>query len=118
MATLQPMGPPSRFVWITTNMCNDIHYCSVATGDKWASKNLPKLTSWDRVNNGVLMLTFDENEGAAGNQIPTILAGNVTSGQYPQDINQHSVLRTIEDVFGLKPLGNAASVTPIQGVVK
>jgi hypothetical protein len=36
MATLQPMGPPSRITWITTNLWNDIRDCSVATGDKWA----------------------------------------------------------------------------------
>jgi phosphatidylinositol-3-phosphatase len=110
--------PPSRFVWITPNMCNDMHDCSVATGDKWASKNLPKLIKWDAANGGVLILTFDENDGSPGNQIPTILAGNVNPGQYGQDIDHYNVLRTIEDVFGVKALGYAVSADPIQGVVK
>jgi acid phosphatase len=111
-------SPPSRFVWITPNMCNDMHDCSIATGDKWASKNLPKLIAWDSTHNGVLILTFDENDGTAGNQIATILAGNVNAGQYSQNINHYNVLRTIEDVFGVPALGNAASATPIQGVIK
>lgn len=111
-------APPSRFVWITPNMCNDMHDCSIATGDKWASKNLPGLINWDVANNGILIITFDENDGTAGNQIPTILAGNVNPGQYSQDITHYSVLRTIEDIFGVKPLANAATATPIQGVVK
>jgi len=110
--------PPSRFVWITPNMCNDMHDCSIATGDTWASENLPNLIAWDAANNGVLIITWDENDGTAGNQIPTILAGNVTPGQYSQDINHYNVLRTIEDIFGVKALGNAASATAIQGVVK
>ena len=110
--------PPSRFVWITPNMCNDMHDCSIGTGDTWASKNLPKLIAWDAANDGVLILTFDENDGSPGNQIPTILAGNVNPGQYGQNINHYNVLRTIEDIFGVKPLGNAGSATPIQGVVK
>lgn len=110
--------PPSRFVWITPNMCNDMHDCSIGTGDKWASKNLPKLIAWDAANDGILILTFDENDGSPGNQIPTILAGNVNPGQYGQNINHYNVLRTIEDIFGVKPLGNAGSATPIQGVVK
>ena len=111
-------APHSRFVWITPNMCNHMHDCSIATGDKWASTNLPKLIAWDTVNDGVLIVTFDENDGTAGNQIPTILAGNVNPGQYPQNINHYGVLRTIENIFRVKPLGNAASATPIQGVIK
>ncbi len=110
--------PPSRFTWITPNMCNDMHDCPISTGDKWAKKNLPKLINWDVANNGLLILTFDENDGSAGNQIPTILIGNVNPGQYSQTINHYSVLRTIEDIFGLKHLGSSGSATPIQGVVK
>lgn len=110
--------PPSQFVWITPNMCNDMHDCSIGTGDKWASKNLPNLITWDENNGGVLILTFDENDGSAGNQIPTILAGNVNPGQYGQDINHYDVLRTIENIFAVEPLGNAASASPIEGVVK
>lgn len=62
--------PPAQFVWITPNMCNDIHDCSIATGDKWASKNLPKLIDWDTANDGLLILTFDENDGARATRSP------------------------------------------------
>jgi hypothetical protein len=67
---------------------------------------------------GVLILTFDENDGSPGNQIPTILAGNVNPGKYSQKVNHYNVLRTIEDIFAVKALGKAASATPIAGVVK
>ena len=88
-------------------MCNGMHDCSIATGDTWASKNLKKLIAWDAANDGVLILTFDENGGTAGNQIAPFCR-NVLPGQYdPQDITHYSVLRTIEDIFGVKPLGNA-----------
>ena len=110
--------PPSPFTWITPNMCNDMHDCSISTGDTWAKKNLPKLIDWDQANNGLLILTFDENDLSPGNQIPTILIGNVNPGQYSQTINHYSVLRTIEDIFGLKHLGASGSATPIKGVVK
>ena len=110
--------PPSSFTWITPNMCNDMHDCAISTGDKWAKKNLPKLIAWDQANNGLLILTFDENDGSPGNQIPTILIGNVNPGQYSQTINHYSVLRTIEDIFGLKHLGASGSASPIKGVVK
>lgn len=110
--------PPSRFVWITPNMCNDMHDCSIGTGDKWASKNLSSLITWDQNNDGVLIVTFDENDGSPGNQIATILAGNVNSGQFKQRITHYNVLRTIENVFGVKALGNAAAAAPIRGVIK
>ncbi|HEY1428748.1 MAG TPA: alkaline phosphatase family protein [Candidatus Tumulicola sp.] len=109
---------PAQFVWITPNMCNDMHDCPISTGDTWASKNLPKLIQWDEKNDGVLILTFDENDGSPGNQIPTILIGNVKPGQYSQTVNHYNVLRTIEDLFGLSPLGSAASASPIKGVIK
>jgi|HubBroStandDraft_5_1064220.scaffolds.fasta_scaffold31476_3 hypothetical protein len=110
--------PMPSFVWITPNMCNDMHDCSIAIGDKWASKNLPGLIKWDSANNGVLILTFDEDDGSHGNQIATILMGNVNPGQYDQKINHYSVLRTILDVFKLKPIANAKTATPINGVIK
>jgi hypothetical protein len=110
--------PPSQFVWVTPNMCNDMHDCSIGTGDTWASKNLPKLIAWDSANDGVLILTFDENDGSAGNQIPTILMGNVNPGQYSQSINHYNVLRTIENIYGLTPVGESASASPIKGVIK
>jgi len=110
--------PPARFIYITPNMCNDMHDCGIAVGDAWASRNLPKLIAWDAAHNGVLILTFDENDGSPGNQIPTILMGNVNPGQYSQTINHYDVLRTIEDVFGVKPINNANSGTDITGVIK
>jgi phosphatidylinositol-3-phosphatase len=111
-------APPSRFVWITPNMCNDMHDCSIKTGDDWAAANLPKLIAWDKAHDGILIVTFDENDGSPGNQIPTILAGNVTPGQYDQKIDHYSVLRTIEDIFRLAPLGQSAGAKPIVGVVR
>jgi hypothetical protein len=111
-------APPARFVWITPNMCDDMHDCPISTGDTWASKNLPKLIKWDQAHDGVLILTFDENDGSPGNQIPTILIGNVNLGQFSQTVSHYNVLRTIEDVFGITPTGSAATAKPIKGVIK
>jgi acid phosphatase len=110
--------PPAQVVWIVPNMCNDMHDCGIAIGDRWAKNNLPKLIAWDQANDGVLIITFDENDGSPGNQIPTILVGNVNPGQYSQTIDHYSVLRTIEDLYGLKPVNNAKSAEDIKGVIK
>jgi phosphatidylinositol-3-phosphatase len=95
-----------------------LHDCSISHGDAWAFRNLPKLIAWDAANDGILILTFDENDGSPGNQIPTIIMGNVNPGQYSQTINHYNVLRTIEDVFGVKPLNEANKVEDIEGVIK
>jgi hypothetical protein len=46
------------------------------------------------------------------------LIGNVNPGQYSQTVNHYNVLRTIEDVFGVKALNNAATADVIKGVIK
>jgi len=111
-------APLSRFVWITPDMCNDMHDCSIGRGDRWAARNLPALIAWDEANDGVLVITFDENDGSPVNRIATILIGNVNPGQYSQSIDHYNVLRTIENIFGVEPLGAAASAAPIYGVVR
>jgi phosphatidylinositol-3-phosphatase len=44
--------------------------------------------------------------------------GFICASKYGQHITHYSVLRTIEDIFGVKALRHAASATPITGVVK
>jgi acid phosphatase len=68
---------PASFVWITPNLCHDTHNCSVKVGDTWLSKNLPPIIDWDKKNDGLLILTWDEaapdNNGK--NHIATVLVG-------------------------------------------
>ena len=59
-------------------------------------------------------LTWDEDDNNAGNRIPTIFAGaGVRTGQYPEHIDHYSVLRTLQDMYGLPPLANSATASPI-----
>jgi len=60
---------------------------------------------------------FDENDGGPGNRIPTIFYGQgIRPGRVGQPITHYSVLRTIEDWYGLRPLGQAADASPVAGV--
>ena len=62
-------------------------------------------------------MDFDENDYAPGNQIPTIFYGaTVKPGRYGEPITHYSVLRTIENLYHLRPLGQAAHATPITNV--
>jgi hypothetical protein len=40
----------------------------------------------------------------------------VAPGRYPGRIDHYSLLRTIEDMYGLTPIGKSADATPITGI--
>jgi acid phosphatase len=64
-----------------------------------------------------LIVTFDENAGGTVNPIPTIILGDhVRPGSYDQKINHYTLLRTIEDAYGLPALGNAAAASPLSKI--
>lgn len=103
--------------FITPNMCHDMHDCSVAKGDAWLKKNLDGYARWAKKHNSLLVVTFDENAGGTVNQIPTIVVGQkVRKGTYGEWMNHYTLLRTIEDAYGLAPLGYAANATPLRTI--
>lgn len=103
--------------FITPNMCHDMHDCTVATGDKWLKKNLDRYARWAKKHNSLLVVTFDENAGGTVNQIPTLLVGQqVRPGTYAEWMNHYTLLRTVEDAYGLAPLGHATEATPLRTV--
>lgn len=104
--------------WIVPNTCHDMHNCSVGTGDAWAKANLAPYAHWATTHNSLLIVTFDEDDHAGGgNHVATIFAGaHVLVGSYPQAITHFTVLRTIEAMYGLAPLGKAAACGPASNV--
>jgi hypothetical protein len=103
--------------WVVPNLCNDMHDCSVATGDTWAKNNLDAYAQWAKANNSLLIVTFDEDDGSAQNNIPTFFYGaNVQTGTYGEHITHYNVLRTMEDAYGTGYAGASASATPITDV--
>ncbi|HEV2333030.1 MAG TPA: alkaline phosphatase family protein, partial [Gammaproteobacteria bacterium] len=63
---------------------------------------------------GLLIVTWDEDDGTQNNQIPTLIVGqDVKPGRYDQKIDHYSVLRTLMDMYHLKPIGNAKKAKPI-----
>lgn len=104
--------------FLTPDLCHDMHDCPVAAGDAWAKDTLGSYLDWARTHNGLLVLTFDESEPhTPGNPIATVLAGPmVTPGAYPGRIDHYTLLRTIEDMYGLAPLGASAHTAPITGI--
>jgi len=105
--------------YVVPDLCHDMHDCSVATGDAWLARELDGYIQWTMNHNSLFILTFDEDNGTAANQIATIFVGPmVQSGEYPTHIDHYSVLRTLEEMYGVPPTGKAASADPITAIWK
>ena len=102
---------------VVPDLCHDMHDCPVATGDAWAKTNLAAYVSWARTHNSLLVVTFDEDEDTAANHIATFLVGPmVKPGPSAQRTDHYGVLRTLEDMYGLAPIGSAAGAKPLTGI--
>ncbi len=103
--------------FVIPDLCNDMHDCSIATGDSWMRDHLDGYAHWARAHNSLLIVTFDENDNSPGNQILTFISGaSVRPGRYSQRVDHYGVLATIEDRYGLPRLGSAAGAAPITGI--
>ena len=108
-----------RFVWLSPNICHDMHSSGICP---WRS---PLLTIIPRLlpqlgPSGLLFVTFDEGETnsgccgvAKGGHILTLVAGpGARAGVRSMTPYDHySLLLTIEDLWGSRRLGGAASAS-------
>ena len=102
---------------VIPNLCHDMHDCPVATGDAWVQAHISGYARWAMTHHSLLIVTWDENDDSPGNQIPTIIAGQlVRPGRYAQPVTHYSVLRAIESLYQLPLLGQAAAASPITGI--
>lgn len=100
--------------YVIPNMCNDMHDCSVATGDTWLKNHLKGYADWATTHNSLLIVDFDEDDFSANNRIPTVFVGQrVKVGEYTEKITHYGLLRTLEDMYGLSYLGTAGSASSI-----
>jgi phosphatidylinositol-3-phosphatase len=109
----------ARFTFVTPNLCDDMHDCTVQTGDTWLQGFLPKVFSSAEYQAGrtAVFLTWDEDDGKSGNHIATlVIAPSVAPGTTSSTAFTHySMLRTTEELLGLSPfLGNAATATSMR----
>ena len=111
-------GSAPNYVWITPNMCNDMHDCSIATGDSFLSQQVPGILNSSAFRNGgVLFITWDEGStgagcctDAAGGRVVTLVISPLgrTGFQSSTAETHYSLLRTIEDSWNLPRLGGAS----------
>jgi phosphatidylinositol-3-phosphatase len=119
-AKIQPLASfnPTAFnvAFVVPNLCNDMHDCSLATGDAFLKAFLPHVFSSPDWAHTLLIVTFDEGSSSTngGGNIFTMVARQGLSG-FTSSVthNHYGVLRTIENVLGLPCLANACSATPL-----
>lgn len=109
-------GTLPTFAFVTPNLCNDTHDCSIQTGDNWLKSWIPKIIAGPNYRAGgtAIFLTYDEDNGSAGNQVVTIVISpsTVPGTRSGTLFNHYSLLRTAEVMLGVGTyLGSATSAT-------
>lgn len=129
-----------QFSFITPDTCHDGHDSPCAGGngpgglaslDAFLQSNLPSLLQYLNTHNGLLIINFDESAippntgiclscaglGLGGQTGALLLGAGLTPGKVDAGSYDHySLLRTIEDTFGISThLGLASNAAPITG---
>jgi phospholipase C len=109
-------GTLPSFSFVTPNLCNDTHDCSVQAGDKWLATWIPKIVGGANYRSGNTLVVVTWDEGVGANQqtptiviAPTVRPGTVVSAR----LSHFSLLRTTEDLFGLAHLGSSGAAAPM-----
>ncbi|WP_194897452.1 alkaline phosphatase family protein [Catenulispora pinisilvae] len=103
--------------FVIPNLDDDMHDGTVAEGDSWLQNNLSAYATWAQSHNSLLIVTWDEDDYTESNQIPTIIEGaGVNPGQYSEQLNHYNVLATLEQMYGLAPVGNSSGAAAITDI--
>jgi acid phosphatase len=110
------------FSLVVPNLCDDMHDCSVATGDAWLKAHIAPLLSSPELRGGVVFVVFDEGASdlGGGGHVEALALGPAVRPHsvFSRPTNHYGLLRTIEDAWGLPRLGLSAKATPIGGIWK
>jgi len=115
-------GDLASLIWIGPNLESSTHDGTIAEGDRWLASHLPALLDSPAFQpDGLLVLTYDEGDSddaccgsrSGGGRIVTVVASPLAQRGFKSTTpyNHYSLLRTIEDAWGLDHLGHAADAS-------
>jgi len=117
-------GTLPNLVFIIPNNCHNTHNsttagCGLADGDAWLAANLPAVIA-ALGPNGLLVLTWDEDDSSASNHILTALVGPlvIPGVQSAQVVNHYTIARMICEALGFPTFQRATAEASITGVWK
>ncbi len=109
-------GQLPNYSFYTPNVVNDGHDTSLATSSAWLTRFVQSFRGTLGMHQRTLLVvTWDEGgeEDFHHNQVLTIFLGDVVSpGRYDAHLTHYSLLRTIEDNFGLERLADGDREAP------
>jgi hypothetical protein len=99
-------GTLPTYVFITPNMANDMHDGSVANGDAWLAREIPKILATDAYKQGgVLFVTWDEGTSQSDDPPFIAISPNVKPGFVSQtEYDTSSFLKTVQAMLGVEVL--------------
>lgn len=113
-------GRASPFLWVSPDLCDDGHEaaCGLRASDRWLSAFLPSVTGsgW-YASGGAVIITWDEGttdagccRGAGGGHVATLVlsAAARPGARLDSPVSHAGTLRTLETLYGLPLLGEAA----------
>ena len=101
-------GTLPDYAFYAPGLKNDGHDTDIQFADQWLSSTFgPRLNDPKFIDGTLFVVTFDEDDGGAGNQIYTVMVGaGVKLGTTSSAIyNHYSILRLVENNFSLGNLG-------------
>src|ERR1700756_1525508 len=124
LSDLASPSTASNLMWLSPNLCNDMHDCPTSTGDTYLSQLVPNILNSTLFTHhkAALFITFDEGNGycplngSSQDCVYAVWAGPVVKTNF-QSANHHdhySFLRTLETNWRLPSLTtNDRSATPM-----
>jgi phosphatidylinositol-3-phosphatase len=107
-----------NFWFIVPNLCNDMHDCSIATGDTFLKGFMPKILTSAAFANSLVVLTWDEGTTATGGggKIATIVISPLGKPAFVSTTahSHYSLLHTIETAWGMACLGSACATNDLR----
>ena len=103
--------------FVVPNNCNNAHNCPFSVTDAWLAANVPAML--EAVGpNGVVVVTFDEDDGGRANRVLTVVAGAPVKPGYvcARTVSHYTLLRTVCDALGLAAFGAATGEEPIADI--
>jgi len=116
----------ANYVFITPNLCNDMHgdkKCPkvnrITAGDRWLSNELPRIIDWAEKNSGVIFIIWDET-ASENATIPFLAIGPGVKADFASDVkyDHGSLIRTVEEIFGLPILETVKNNASFAGMFK
>lgn len=108
-----PHDPLAQFTLIVPDLVHDMHSGTVGAGDTFTRNAVAAIRRRDA--HALIFITFDEGTDADNHVLTLVIGGRRAVSHKRYD--HYSLLRTIEDHFGVRCLGSACEAPPLRSLV-